>query len=39
VLFVDLHWFMRLSGYSVPETVEGTAEEHNKILRENGFIK
>lgn len=36
-----------LSGYIVPETVEGTAEaaltrmaeEHDKILRENGFIK
>ena len=47
MLFVDLHWFMRLSGYIVPETVEGTveealtrmAEEHDKILRENGFIK
>ena len=36
-----------LSGYIVPETVDGTAEEaltrmaeeHDKILRENGFIK
>ena len=36
-----------LSGFIVPETVEGTAadamkrmaEGHDKILRENGFIK
>jgi hypothetical protein len=47
VSLVDLHWFMRLIGYIVPETIAGTAEEaltrmaekHDKILRENGLIK